>query len=234
MRIQKLHKHFLGQAVYVVGTGPSLRVTPLDFLKGKPCIGLNQAYKYLPLSYSITVHPELVLEYQQAKNPNLTAWIVKRKAPMANLSFDDKNYYVFETGQDDFDLLRKRTPDKLFLAKGIQCTAMDMAARMGASTIILVGVDMGSLAGDHHGHDQHVRFLGVDPDLVYKEYRHHTAKVRKVLRDEFKINVLTLGPFLGATASQEDYLRLSEELKLSRLPAPPDISNYSRPAPRLE
>ena len=233
MRISKLYGKFKNSTAYIVGTGPSLRLFPLDFLKGKPCIGLNQAWRHLPLAYSITVHPELVLDYQKEKSPNLTTWIVKRKAPMNSLSLDDKNFYVFETGQDDLGLVKNRTPDKLIISRGIQCTALDMAARMGAKTIIMVGVDMGSLDGDHHGHDQHVRFHGVDPDLAYKEYRHHTAKVRKVLRDEFSIDVLTLSPFLGLTAADEDYRRLCQERNLPKLPPPKDTSPYKREIPKL-
>lgn len=229
MRIANLYDKHRGETIYVVGTGPSMRVFPLPFLKGKTCIGLNQAWKYgIPLTYSLTVHPELTLAWEKCLDRTPTQWVVKKKSPMKHLSLDDERYYVFETDGDNYDLIRKRTPDKLFLANGIQCTALDLAARMGAGSVMLVGVDMGDIGGDHHGHNQHVQFHGVDPDLVYKEYRYHTAKVRKVVRDELRIPVMTLSPFLGADSAEEDYLRLCKEFDLPKLDKPEDVSTYNR------
>src|ERR1022692_2950895 len=149
MRISLLaHKHS-GATIYVCGTGPSFRCMDPTFLNDKITIGLNQFWRNYRPTYSLTVHPELVLEYQKAaelaglgRGRSLMPWIVKKKAPMGKLTFDDPNYFVFETAQEDLSVLRNRPPDKLYLAHGIQCTALDLAARMGAKNIILVGTDM--------------------------------------------------------------------------------------------
>ena len=84
------------------------------------------------------------------------------------------------------------------------------------------------MVGEHHGHEQHVRFHGVPPDLAYREYRVYAARVRKVIRDELHIPVLTLQPFLGVGHAEEDYRRLHGELGLAPLPIPPDTSAYLR------
>lgn len=239
MRIQELCGRHRSQDIYICGTGPSLRVTNLSFLVDRVTIGLNQFWRHLTPTYSITVHPELVLSYEaegglrDAHTLRRTKWIVKRKAPMADLKWADGRFYVFETINEDYSVLRLQPPDRLFLSKGIQCTALDMAVRMGAKNIFLVGTDMCSLGGEHHGHEQHVRFHGLDPDTVYKEYRYSTAKVRKVLEEYHGVNIMTLSPFLGVGAPEEDYARRCKEKGLPPLPAPEDTSGYKRETPKL-
>lgn len=226
MRIQELAGKHKGSDIYIVGTGPSMRVFPVDFLKDKITLGLNQAWRYGKLTYSITVHPELVLDY--LKEPkHSTTWIIKKKPPMENLELSDPTHYVFHTEQENYEILTKPKPDILFIGRGVQQTAMHMAAIMGAKNIILVGVDMTDLGGEHHGHDQHVKFHGMAPSDVYAEYRKVTAKVRSTLLRK-GINTLTLTPFLGAVHGNEDYARLLHEMNLPKLPTPKDTSTYTR------
>lgn len=229
MRIANLPPLGADKTVYIIGTGPSLRCTPLEFLKDKTTIGLNQAWKFLPLTYGLTVHPELVAEYQQAAKtgiPHLTTWIVKKKKPMADLALDDERFYVFETSYDPKAVVA-RPADTLYLGEGAQTTAMDLAARMGAKHVVLVGCDAGSLGGDFHGHKQHVRWLGLKPTDQYAAYRQTTAEVRAALRG-LGVGVLTLTPFVGVSAAEEDYARLKKELGLKPLPKPQDVSPYVR------
>ena len=231
MLISKLYKKHVGEDIYVVGTGPTGRLLPSSFFNSKTCIGLNQAYKQFNLTYSITVHPELEVEYcelAKVKATNVTKWIVKHKAP-TYLKLYDPTRYVFHTSTSWDDFIGK-DPDKLFLGRGIQQTAIDIAVRMGAANVILVGVDMDSLGGDHHGHDQHVRFQGLNPKDVYKEYRLWAYKAKKLAREKAGVNVLSLSPLLGCGGDihQEDYVKVRKELGLTALPAPKDISNIKR------
>lgn len=227
MRINLLAGRHKGEDIYIVGTGPSLRVFDKNYLSNKVTIGLNQAWKHLPTVYSISVHPELVVEYEQTKTKNKTCWIVKQKGDFVNKSLDDPEYYIFKTVDRDFSIFTKPKKDHLFIGRGVQQTAMNMAAIMGAKNIVLVGVDMTDVGGDHHGHDQHVKFHGLAPRDVYSEYRDYTASARQELR-KLGIAVMTLSPFLGSCDASEDYLRLCSELKLPKLPAPKDTSTYVR------
>lgn len=231
MRIQTLRLPAGVTDVYVVGTGPSLRCLDLTYLSGKLTIGLNQAWKHLHTTYSITVHPELVTAYMAAHRgvePRdwPTKWVVKKKPPMAELPLDDPHCYVFHTDYK-IDAVRTRPADTLYLGEGVQTCAMDLAARMGAKNVILVGCDGGTLGGDFHAHDQHVRWLGMKPADQYALYRETTAAVRARLRP-LGVNVMTLSPFVGVTAAEEDYARLTAELKLAKLPPPVDTSGYIR------
>lgn len=213
--------------VYIVGTGPSLRVFDLDFLADKFTIGLNQAWRHFEPTVSITVHPELVLDYAREKGISETMrWIVKRKQPMAKLTFDDPNYIVFDTSYE-LTTVTKRPRGTLYLGEGVQTCAMDLAARWKAQHIILVGCDGGSLDGDFHAHDQHVKWLGMKPDDQYALYRQSTAEVRAELR-KMGVSVCNLTPFIGVNNANEDYTRLKQEYNLEKLPDPVDTSTYIR------
>jgi hypothetical protein len=226
MRIRDLYDRHTG-TIYIIGTGPSLRVFDLGFLIGQTTIGLNQAYKYIATTYNITVHPELLTEYEQSHpQPDSAVWLVKHKAPRLDLELDHPKHYVFHTAED-WDLFEHPRRDTLFIGRGVQQTAMDMAARMGAKNIVLVGVDMTALGGDHHGHVQHVQYHGLASDSVFCEYRLWTRRARTELRKR-NISVFTLSPFVGLGDANHDYEHLKAELGLDKLPSPKDVSKYTR------
>lgn len=238
MRIQELWDIHRGQDIFIVGSGPSLRCFPIEFLFGRIVLGLNQAYRAFtkfPPTYMVTVHPDLYLEWKKSEHysySKYTKWVVKRKTPLDKISYDDPDVYVFDTNDgnavNDFKYLENRVPDKLYQGRGVQVTAMTLAAHMGAKNIILVGCDMCQIGRDHHANEQHVRFHGLRPAEVYGEYRRFTAKARRRLREKFGANVMTLSPFVGLGHPDEDYARLCEELALAKLPQPRDTSTYRR------
>jgi len=235
MRIQNLFTTLKGNntIAFVVGTGPSMRCFPADCLKGAFVVGLNQAWRYVRANLMLTVHPELYQEFAKRPEPHSVdpvPWVIKKKAPMADLSLDDPTHYIFNTSHE-IKTVWEQPADTLYLGEGIQCTAIDLLARMGAKTVILVGCDMTSLGGDYHGHDQHVRWLGRRPADQYALYRKTTAKVRSVVRDKLGVDVLTLTPFVGLAHVEEDYQRLRSELGLKPLSKPKDVSPYLRKKP---
>jgi len=226
MRIQKLTDICRDDTVYIIGTGPSLRCMDLSFFENKVTIGLNQAWRHLPTSYAITVHPELLADYHASKPKKPTRWIVKRKPPREDLTLDDPKYYVFDTSYD-LNTVATKPKDTLYLGEGVQTCAMDLASRMAARFIVLVGCDGYALNGDYHAHDQHVKWLGMQPNDQYALYRQSTAEVREVLRKD-GVSVLTMTPFIGAAHAHEDYARLCDVLKLPKLQQPVDTSTYVR------
>lgn len=236
MRIESLYNKLGGNPAFIVGTGPSMRFFPLELFSGSYAIGLNQAWKYtrgdFKFELMLTVHPELYQEYETyrkeySKGIEVGGWAIKKKPPMETLMLDDPNFYVFNTSPD-LSTVKTRPADTLYIGEGIQCTAIDLLARMGANPIILIGVDMNSIEGDFHGHDQHVRWLGQTPEVQYALYRKKTAQVRSLVRDEFNVHVLSMTPFLGTDAAREDYVRLKSDFNMEQLPTPKDVSPYTR------
>ena len=75
--VSELYDKYPGSDIYIVGTGASLRVFPLSFLEGKIVIGLNMAWKLVPVQYGITTHPDLnIPEFMPSEpaHPEIT-WI---------------------------------------------------------------------------------------------------------------------------------------------------------------
>ncbi|MBL8842154.1 MAG: hypothetical protein JNL90_11580 [Planctomycetes bacterium] len=106
-RVDELYGRHRGADLYVVGTGASMRVFPLEFLRDKVTIGLNQAWKLLPTTYAITMRPELnVPEFiaGEAPRPDLI-WITKHN----KLTSEPQRRFVAEQQQRFFYF---RTEDK--------------------------------------------------------------------------------------------------------------------------
>jgi len=235
MEIFTLYDKHKGEDIYIVGTGPSMQFFPSEqFFDGRLTIGLNQAYRLAPMTYSITVHPELVLEYNRIPDDkkHATHWCIKAwKGPM-HLSPRHPVHHVFQAGDPRHghnpEFIKNRVKNILYQGRGVQQTAMNLACHMGAKTIILVGVDMCSLGDAHHGVDQHTRFCGLSPDDVYKEYRDFTDHARGLIWEHHGIPVLSLTPFIGLKHAEEDAERLRHQRGIKEPPPPKDISTRMR------
>lgn len=229
--IQALYNRHPGSDIYIVGTGTSLRVFPLEFLKDKITIGLNQSWKVVDTTYAITMMPKLnIPEFieDEAAHPGIS-WItkpskVKSQCTPNEIALAEENFYGFEndgkaslTGLDEpsetgrvLDWVIKPHPEKLYLWTSISQSAMNLAANMGAKNIVLVGCDNGALGGNHHAHDQHTMWKGESPDVRYMQYYEGVAEVRAALRQR-GVNVLNMNPFLKIDAPEMDFNRLCAE-----------------------
>lgn len=232
MRISGLWDKHCGETAYIVGTGASMRMFPADLLADCLVIGLNQAWRHVDVTYLLTIHahePDVVPN-RQCFPPGTLITKAKGNGWASKLTEDDQDIFVFRNNTDihDFTYLREKVEGRLYCGRGIQATALSLAAHMGCRYAVLVGCDMCSLGGDHHGHDQHVRFHGLSPDDVYGEYYECTAAVRDICYEEFGMETLTLSPFVGLKNADIDYLRLRNQRGMESLPQPKDTSSYDR------
>lgn len=243
-----------GSDIYVVGTGPSLRVFPLEVLQDKITIGLNDAYRFFPVKYAVTVHPDLyVPEFAgQGARPDLT-WVVKRQKIESlelpeHRRYASERFYAFDSeGQANtqgpgeprdsgrvLDWVRRTTGDFLYLWSSIAQTAANLAANMGAKNIFLVGCDADALGGNDHAHAKPTRWKGADPADRYRQYYEGLAEVRGALRER-GVRLMSLTPFIGSTRADEDFERLCRELgKPAQVAAPFDRSPRPGPRERLQ
>ncbi len=233
--IAELHKKHLKADIYVLGSGPSLRFLPESFFENKITIGLNYAYRVIRPNYSITIHPYVIPIQRESWN---CSWITKTKISDDSWKIHKANnnvehFYLFNNNNDpaNFDYLAEPgTSHSLFVGCGIQTGAIALAAKMGASNVILCGCDMAWIGGDHHSIDQHTQFHGLNPLDVYDEYYYYTAKVRKEVKRLYGCNVLSLSPFLGRN-TERDYSYLKEQYSLPELERPKDIEHVKRITP---
>lgn len=228
--VSDLYNKYPGSDIYVVGTGTSFRVFPRSFLDDKITIGLNMAWKLLPLKYCITMVPHLNCpEFMEEKVlPDMT-WVTKYDkyrghATPAQLAHAEANYYFFRTdGKASFTLLnqpseggrvldwvRYPTDNFLYLWTSISQSAVNLAANMGAKNIILVGCDNCALADNHHAHEQHTYWKGEDPSIRYMQYYEGLAEMRSVLLGR-GINLVSVSPFLKLDQPAMDFERLCTE-----------------------
>jgi hypothetical protein len=230
--IKELYGKHQGNDIYVVGTGTSLRVFPLDFLAGKITIGLNLAWQLVPLRYSISMVPHLNFpEFKAKPAPKGTVWITKHDkykthATKEQLALAEREFYFFRTaGKTSYTLLdepseagrvlkwvEEPTEDYLYLWTSISQSAVNLAANMGAKNIILVGCDNASLAENHHAQAQHTLWKGVAPDIRYLQYYEGLAEIRLVLKKR-GINLVSLNPFLKLDAPEMDFRRMCAEFQ---------------------
>ncbi len=236
MLIQELWNKHPKEDIYVVGTGPSMRVFPWEFFQGKITIGLNQVFRHFIPTYMLTMHPELI-PYELNLD---TEWITKiKRTEEFSTKIREKvpnKVYLFENNRDIklLEFARKKIKGKLYIGYGIHTGAMTLAAHMGAKNIILVGCDMCSLDDEYHTHHQRVRWLGMPEKTIYREYYLTARILRKTLRAYWKVNILNMNPFLGLNNYEEDYKHQKYKKGLEHLPEPYDESPYLRRKSRFK
>lgn len=194
-------------------------------LQGKVTIGLNQAYKYGKFTYHLSVHPEVIRPFQNAR------WITKgKKLNHSGRDLPRNYYYLFESNSDVHDFSLVETPEaaKLYLGRGIHTTAVHLAALMGAKVIYLYGVDCTSFKTLHHGHQQHVQFYGLNPKDTYREYYENLVILRKLLWNKYRCHIVSVTPFAGIGYHDEDIDRLMEMMGREYPTEPPEEKRYTR------
>jgi hypothetical protein len=247
--VSELYNRYPDSDIYVIGTGASLRVFPLSLLEGKITIGLNQAWRTLPVKYSITIHPDLsVPEFlpDAEPHPEMT-WITKHEKTKSlvtpeQLNYAEEHFYFFEmvgrpnaqppnkppdTGRV-LDWVRQPTDDKLYLWTSIAQAGVNLAANMGAKNIFLIGCDNCALLGNNHAHQQHTRWRDASAEERYREYYEGLAEMRPVLRER-GVNLVSLTPFVSLDKPGMDFERLCEELDQPTL-----IQSGSDISPKLD
>lgn len=229
--VSDLYGRHPGGDIFVVGTGASLRVFPRDFFDGRIVVGLNMAWKMVPTTYGITIHPDLnIPEFMPGEqaHPEIT-WITGHAKARNTLTADhlrhaEANCYFFDyhgkpntqpphqpsdSGRN-LDWVRKPTGNWLYVWSSISQAGVNLAANLGARNVVLVGCDNMALGGNHHAHDQHTRWKGVAPDERYQQYYEGLAEVREALKGR-GVNLLALTPFLTLAHPEEDFRRLCRE-----------------------
>jgi len=230
--VSDLYGRHQGEDIFVVGTGPSLRVFPPEVFTGKTVIGCNMAWKVVPTQYGVTIHPDLNMPEcmdGEQPHPEIT-WITKHRKTRRLLSPEQfervqSQFYYFESeGQPNsqppdepndagriVDWVRRPTGDCLYQWSSISQTACNLAANLGAKTVILVGCDNTALFDSHHAHQQHTRWKGVDPNHRYRQYYEGLAEVRAALHER-GVAMVSMTPFLSLDSPENDFLRLCQEL----------------------
>lgn len=249
-RVSELYQKHAGEDIYVVGTGASLRVFPHSFLADKITIGLNMAWKWVPVKYGITIHPDLnipeLLGEQPPSTPPSTTWITghekcrgllsPKKLDYAETHFHFFRYDGKKNSQPEWEpsdagrvlsWVERPTEDFLYIWSSVSQAGVNLAANMGAKNIFLVGCDNGPLGVNHHAGPQHTRWKGVSPEYRYSQYREGLSEIRETLRHR-GIPVLSLTPFLGLHSAEAEFTQMCREQGVEAALPGRDISPPAR------
>lgn len=231
MRIGQLRDVYLHQDAYILGSGPSSNVFPMDFLRDKICISLNDAYKIHPaikpiaylhheyysrLGKSLTdpIHPF----FKSVKYPVVKA---TGKTQLDHIDWDSPFFYYFKFSHDinkiwtmtkDSDTLHY-TPEGCSLHGALQLCWI-----MGFKNIFIIGCDSTTMDGKHYANydknnfrDDEVLKRGVKRN--YDSYVYGTIIVQKFLESK-GMRVFNLSSIVGYHMVEYQYKFLNNETSL--------------------
>lgn len=187
-----------------MAAGASAGYVSPSFLLGKLAIGVNEVYTRFPrLPYFIRKETAGLDETAQAIESHGGRLIVSKwnmGSRKCGLNPTDKADYVFdheENGLSEIDL-SVLGDDKLIVSYSTITSAMHLAAYMGASNIILIGHDCGTLDGKANfegypkaigGNDFYLRWIN--------EIEPQTIRVKQALVDFYGCSIYSLNPFVN-------------------------------------
>lgn len=214
MRLKELRDVFLGQDIYIIGSGPTAQLFPLDFLSDKICMSLNDSYKMHP-----AINPISLMHHQMYahKGKNIDApyhdFFLKMKYPIVkafgrdhaeDVDFDHPYFYYYDWSHDIENIWEqtKETDTLYYTAEGCSLhAALQVAWIMGARNIFIVGCDSRTMGGRHYSaydkngfRDDEVLKRGLSRN--YDAYVYGTSIIQEFLHRK-GINVINLSPIVG-------------------------------------
>lgn len=190
---------------YVVGSGPTLDYVDPAFFEGSNVIAVNEAGQRLGL-YDMRVNLHTFSHYHNIielaeKYPHHSFHLpegdrgFEGKAPAAPSNVTFHHHYPT---QFNFDPSRKWPEGGILVGSTSVHGAMHLACKLGASNIILVGVDCGLLDGKAN-HDSYVSGNLASGDVLawLARWDDHLRQVKRVLIDEYGVRVYSLNPFVN-------------------------------------
>lgn len=206
----------LDEDIYIYASGKSCDFIDNSFFKNKIVIGVNQSYRRLKPTY--LVRKEFKLLEKIITNNELTDvihFVSKGNCGLGNTKNYDiinskfknqNNIVIYNHNQNNRQITSLPDGDKLVVSYSTITTAIHLAAYMGAKNIIIVGHDCGLLNGESNFTGYHTKeSLSVawktNPQKQYNDWlgkiENHTITLKKLLKDKYGCNVLSLNPFIN-------------------------------------
>lgn len=231
MRVSELYGRWQGKECWIVGTGPSLDVFPVDLLRDKTCILLNDAQSHLrgvgPIAFANNV--------KQLKGCRLPYQIVKGRLRLDphpertdnHVAWDDPKYYVFSYREPPWDKVSHHDEAQLFKeadfywapSKGsVSAFAVQFALLAGFRTIYLVGCDCNTLSGAEYVDGK----TGATMRRNYEAYQYGLLRLhREAIRRG--VHMVSVQPFFGLGWHEQQFaaMKLHGDAHQFRLRHPP-------------
>lgn len=221
---------FVGHEIYIVGTGPTMRIFPRDYLAGRTCVLLNDAQRWFPELGPIAFsnHRSFLkgckLPYRCVKGRFKTDPHPERTDN--HCPWDSPDHYVFSYREPPWDEVSHHDPATLFRERcfywaprrgSISTFAVQFALWCGAKSITLVGCDSCEF-DDHEYCLKDARLAREEASKVkairqgrrrlkhdYNQYAAGLMTMIRVARERFGVPVVQVGPFPGYGREQEQF-----------------------------
>ena len=157
---------YLGQTVFVVGGGPSLKSTNLKLIKKRPVVGCNDAFK-LGAWVDWAVFADK--RWWGWNHEEVSRWENRERVvclvPQLLGDGREKWPWLKILRRDEARFGLSVEPDTVCWNRGCGGAAINVAYLLGASKVVLLGFDMRIVEGKHNWHDNHQK---VERDKIYQ------------------------------------------------------------------
>lgn len=170
----KIQPEFLGETVFIVGGGPSLKNFDFSQLKGKRVIAINRAFEFVPFAdYLYWSDISFYEKYKEGIHDFKGKKVTNKSYPIRNDIINLEN-----SGKLGLDL----NPNSIKHGGNSGYAAINLAYHLGAKTIVLLGYDMQKIENESHFHGGYGR--KVDNSLYDNLFLPHFQSLVEPLRDK--------------------------------------------------
>ena len=211
------NKH-LNNDIYVICSGKSLDYIDKSFFENKITIGINRVNKYTKTNYIIC--KELTNDFHI--DENTTLFLSKHRYGNIHDGYNkplNNSTILFNHDQNIEEVTcLPSDDDKILVSYSTVTSGIHLACYMGASNIILVGHDCGTLDGElnfknYHSTNTLSLAWGNDTNLQNIKYKnwvsnsieHHTIKLKNLIKIRYKCNLYSLNPFINFNLENHVY-----------------------------
>jgi len=191
-----------GGDVYVIASGKTLDYYDPKFFDGKFLIGVNYGWSLtLPkVDYMVTKYHHTALEW--VADERVGTMVVTRglRGHRTMQPLTDDRMLVVDHNENTVERWDGDWPENgLVATHSTITTAMHFAAVLGARNIVMVGADCGTL-DDETNRQGYVNEREAHPEALWKgkfrSFDKQNRIVANILRDRYKVNVVSLLPFV--------------------------------------
>lgn len=208
-----IHKN---EDIYVLASGKSVDFIDNSFFNNKTVIGVNQAYKKVECKYLVRKECKLIKDIIDNNNSSTIHFISRGDCGCRNnrnvqtlkkYHYDTKeNIIVYSHNSNNHNVPSKLPDDdELIVSYSTITTAIHLAAYMGATNIILIGHDCGSINGEcnfkgyHNNETYKIAWKNGKEDYIkwLKKIESQTIKLRSLIKNKYGCNIYSLNPFIN-------------------------------------
>lgn len=232
MRLRDLRDIYSGQEIYIIGSGPTSNIFPMEFLEDKICLSLNDSYKINPSIFPIALmHHQTYCREGNSPHAPIHPNFYRIKFPVVkgtgkhrteNVDWENPYFYFFDWSHNIEQIyeMTKDTDCLYYTPEGCSLhAALQLAWILGAKTIYTIGCDSTTLGGKHYAdynknnfRDDEVLKRGAERN--YDSYIKGSLIVQDFLRRK-NINVFNLSPIIGYHMIEYQYDTLKGKIPVN-------------------